>query len=165
MTEKQDIVNLQQAIKHHQINEMLTIIKKEPKILNEITPFGSWLHIAATYGHLDIIELLINMGIDINKRGGVLGGSPINIASSKGYVEMARYLLTCGAEMDVSEPERNPLFAAIYGGHKEIVQLLLDNGIDYTVRYTGEHMTDMDAYEFAVERGQLEIAELIKNYK
>lgn len=36
----------------------------------------------------------------------------------------------CGAELDISEPERNPLFAAIYGGHKLIDDILLSRGVD-----------------------------------
>lgn len=65
------------------------------------------------------------------------------------------------AEIDVSEPERNPLFGAICAANKEIVNLLLDAGMDTSIKYTGQNMKDMSAYEFAKERGQLEIADLI----
>lgn len=63
--------------------------------------------------------------------------------------------------MDVSDPERNPLFGAIYGGHIEIVRLLIDQGIDTHVKYTGKSMKNMDALAFARERGQMDIAALL----
>lgn len=69
-----------------------------------------------------------------------------------------------GAELDISEPDRNPLFAAIYGGHKDIVKFLLDSGIYASVRYTGDNIKNMDAYDFAIERGQKEIAEMLLPY-
>lgn len=66
--------------------------------------------------------------------------------------------------MDISEPDRNPLFAAIHAGHKNIVELLLKTGIDTTVKYTGKSMKDMDAIAFAYEWGRKEIAEMIKEH-
>ena len=64
--------------------------------------------------------------------------------------------------MDTSQPDRNPLFAAIYGGNLEIVKLLVENDIELSIKYSGENMDEMDAYAFAVERGQTEIAEYLK---
>src|SRR5262249_7659824 len=96
-----------------------------------------------------------------NKRGGIFDAAPLNLAASKGFIDIVLYLLNSGAEMDTSEPQRNPLFAAIHGGHAEIVKLLLEGGIDKTVKYTGESMRNMDARACALERGQTEIARLL----
>lgn len=125
------------------------------------TPFGAWLHVAASVGSVEMVKELLDLGVDINARGGTLGGNALNYAASNGHMEVVKYLLSCGAEMDVSEPERNPLFSAIYGGHIEIVNLLIENGIDIHVKYTGESMKNMDALAFAQERGQAEIAALL----
>ena len=157
--------NMRLAIKQGNIKKIKQIIMSNKEILHQMTPFGSWLHVAATFGKLDIIKYLIDCGLDPNIKGGTFNAGSVNRAASRGYYDIVKYLLSCGAGLETSEPDQNPLFAAIYGGCKDIVQLLLDSGIDYTVRYTGEYMKDMDAYDFAVERGQLEIAELIKNYK
>ena len=59
-------------------------------------------------------------------------------------------------------PDRNSLFAAIYGGNLEFVKLLVGHDIDITKKYSGENMKDMDVYAFAVERDQTEIAEYLK---
>ncbi|MBG9595352.1 hypothetical protein P4T54_22595 [Bacillus mycoides] len=63
---------------------------------------------------------------------------------------IVEYLFDNGAILDVSDPNRNSLFSAIYDRHLNIVK----NGIDITVKYTGDTMKDMGAYEFATERGQ-----------
>jgi len=108
-----------------------------------------------------MVRHLVGLGIDINRRGGTFGGSPINEAASEGHLDVVRYLLEVGAELDISDPVRNPLFGAIYGGHIDIVKLLVEKGIDAHVKYTGESMINMDALAFARERGQTDIAALL----
>ena len=130
--------------------------------LRLMTPFGTWLHIAASSGNLKMVQALIELGAEVNARGGTFDGNALNVAASNGHLEVVEYLLSLGAEMDVNEPERNPLFAAIYGGHVDVVRLLLAHGIDPTVTYNGPNMKDMDAFAFATERGQREIADVLK---
>jgi len=156
---------IREAIIEGNIDLVKQYIKPKSEILKVETPFGTWLHIAASHGSTKIVQYLIECGIDLNIESGISDDAAISRASSKGYIEIVRDLLQCGAKLDVSEPDKNPLFSAIYGGHKDIVQLLLDSGIDASVRYTGEYMKDMDAYDFAIERGQKEIAEMLKPYR
>jgi hypothetical protein len=73
----------------------------------------------------------------------------------------ARFLLDAGSVMDTSASVRNALFAAIVGKSPEIARLLLERGIDATVRYTSETMENMDATAFALMRGETEIARLV----
>jgi ankyrin repeat protein len=123
-----------------------------------VTPFGTWLHAAADFGNLTLAQRLVDLGADVNQRSGTFGGAAINLAAAKGHAAVVCYLMSKGAELDVGEPERNPLFSAIYGGHLEIVRLLIEAGIDWRVKYTGENMKGMDALAFARERGQSDIA-------
>jgi len=39
---------------------------------------------------------------------------------------VVEYLLSQEAILDISEPTRNPLFGAIYGGHSAIAKLLMN---------------------------------------
>ncbi|MRX72844.1 hypothetical protein GJU40_11880 [Bacillus lacus] len=107
-------------------------------------------------------EYLINAGIHMNAQGGTFSTNALERATAKGHLNIVDYLINKNAEIDISEPDRNPLFAAIYGGHLEIVTLLVENNINIFIKYTGETMKDMDAYVFAIERGQTEIAEFLK---
>lgn len=150
------------AIKQDNVDKVVELIGSDMKLMNVMMePFGTFLHVAATHGKLEIVKKLIELGADINRRGAILGGGAINEAASDGHIEIVSYLLSCGAELDVSEPERNPLFSAIRGGHVEIAKLLIENGIDIHVKYTGESMKNMDALAFAHEYGQVEIIELL----
>ena len=72
-----------------------------------------------------------------------------------------RFFSIMAQALDVSEPERNPLFGAILKGHTGIAKLLVDRGIDINVQYTGESMKDMDALAFAREWGRSDIAEYL----
>jgi ankyrin repeat protein len=149
------------AIKDGDAEKVRTLIGGSDHLLNLKTPFGTWLHVAAKHGQAKIVQQLISLGADVNARAGVFNGAPIHLAASEGYVEIVRYLLDHGAELDVSEPERNPLFAAIYGGHLDVVKLLSDRGINPHIKYTGKSMENMDALAFARERGQSRIAEFL----
>jgi ankyrin repeat protein len=149
------------AIKQGDIEKVVSPINGGKVRLEMMTPFGTWLHVAAHHGQLEIAKRLVAWGADINRYGGIAGGGPLNEAAAKGHVEIVKYLLSCGAELDVSEPERNPLFSAIYGGYIAIVKLLIENGLNAHVKYTGTSMNNTDALAFANERGQTEIAEML----
>ncbi|MED3125764.1 ankyrin repeat domain-containing protein [Bacillus wiedmannii] len=153
---------IRDSIKSGQLNTLKDLLEREPKMLEYVTPFGTWLHVAAAYGNLEIIEYLIHSGIDIHAKCGTFSTNALERAATKGHLHIAEYFIKHQVEMDTSEPDRSPLFAAIYSGHFEIVKLLVMNGIDITIKYSGNNMKEMDAYTFAVERGEMEIAEYVK---
>lgn len=153
---------IRNAIKLGDMNEVIQLIGDDKEILSTMTSFGTWLHVAAKKGHLEMVEYLINKGIDIDARGDIFDASPLRVAAGAGHFEIVKYLIERGAEIDVSLAKRNPLFGAIYGGHKEVVECLVEKGIDISIRYTGENIKNMNAYEYAREFGQTEIAEYLK---
>ncbi|MEG7843923.1 ankyrin repeat domain-containing protein [Bacillus mobilis] len=153
---------IRDSIKSGQLNTLKDLLEREPKMLEYTTPFGTWLHVATAHGQLEIIEYLINSGINIHAKCGTFSTNALERAATKGHLHIVEYFIKHQVEMDTSEPDRNPLFAAIYSGHFEIVKLLVMNGIDITIKYSGNNMKEMDAYMFAVERGEMEIAEYVK---
>ncbi|MFJ5770999.1 ankyrin repeat domain-containing protein [Psychrobacillus sp. NPDC093180] len=162
MAEKSLNKAIRNAIKLGDMNEVNRLIGDNPESLHSMTPFGTWLHVATKNGHLEIVQYLIQRGIDIDARGGTFDASALNLAAGSGYIEIVKYLIERGAELDVSLAKRNPLFGAIYNGHKEVVELLVEKEIDIAIRYTGENIKDMNVYEYAKEFGQTEIAEYLK---
>ncbi|MEH7051730.1 ankyrin repeat domain-containing protein [Bacillus pseudomycoides] len=162
MDKTQVAKDIRGAIKRRQLDTLRDLLEKDPEMLTWMTPLGTWLHVAAAHGHLEIIEYLTHAGIDIHAQGGTFSTNALERAATKGHLEIAEYLINHNIEIDTSEPDRNPLFAAIYGGHFEIVKLLVENNIDISIKYSGDNMKDMDAYVFAIERGQAEIAEYLK---
>ncbi|MDO7487573.1 suppressor of fused domain protein [Peribacillus frigoritolerans] len=165
MDKKQVAKEIRSAIKKGNIEKVVELIGSNAEYLNMMTPFGTWLHVAASRGELNIVKKLIELGSNINVLGGVYGGGALNEAASAGHIDIVSYLLSCRADMDVSEPERNPLFGAISNGHVDIAKLLIESGINTEVKYSGESKKDMDALTFAREQGQEEIVKLLENQK
>lgn len=57
------------------MDKLRDLLEQEPVMLTWKTPFGRWLHIAADYGRLEIIEYLNNARIDTNgAASGLRGG-------------------------------------------------------------------------------------------
>lgn len=164
MKSREKAIKIYDLIGDGDIEQAKEIIITDKSLLDFVTPFGTWLHVSARAGELDMIKFLVESGMDINLNEGVPKSAPIAHAASEGEMGIVEYLLDNGAILDVSDPNRNPLFSAIYGGHFNIVKYLVQSGIDITVKYTGDTMKDMGAYEFAIERGQVEIAEYLKMY-
>ncbi|ANF46520.1 ankyrin repeat domain-containing protein [Priestia megaterium] len=162
MDQKSINKSIRNAIKAGDINLVKKLIGDDIETLNTMTAFGTWLHVAAKKGHFQIVEYLVEKGIDVNAKGGTFDASALNLAAGSGNLAIVRYLIESGAELDVSLAKRNPLFGAIYGGHKEVVKYLVEKGIDISIKYTGENIKNMNAYEYAREFGQTEIAEYLK---
>lgn len=134
----------------------------KPHLLNEMTSFGTWLHVAVKRGNMEIIEYLISKGIDVNVKDGTFDANALKTAAGAGQLEVVRYLIDNSSIMDTSLAQRNPLFGAIYSGHMNVVKELVERGIDVSVRYTSESLNDMDAHDYAKEFGQTEIANYLK---
>lgn len=156
MEDKEKNRSMLNAVRHGDLEKIKAILDEDFDYLHKLTPFGSWLHIAVSAGQKSVAKYLIEQGIDININGGVSGGNPLNAAAQEGQREMVYFLIKRGACFDISEPERNALFSAIYDGHTDIARILVEAGIDTSVRYTGQSMKNMGALEFAKERGHAE---------
>ena len=79
---KEILRDMQQAIENHNITNVKELIKRNDGILDEVTPFGTFLHDAVAEGFYDIAECLIENGIDINKNNNELNNN-ININKNK----------------------------------------------------------------------------------
>jgi uncharacterized protein len=150
------------AIKEGRKVDVITLLDANPEALHDMTAFGTWLHVAASANQVEIAKELVKRGADVNALGGIGGGNALSRAATDGHYEMAKYLLEEGAEMDVSDSERNPLFGAILDDKVNIVQLLIDHGIDFNIKY-GD--IQMDAMAFAKEQGAGRCYHLLEDIK
>ena len=140
-----------------------------PAELNNPEPStGSHLGWASRWADLQVVKAMVEFGADINLKDSRDGIAPIASACSGGHVEIAKYLLELGCELDVSASIRNPLFACIvgYGGARDeprerfavIADNLIASGMDLTACYDQQSMVDMDASAFAYMWGRRDIA-------
>lgn len=162
--EKEKIKEMRQALKTGNLIMVKQLLRENKELLNAMTPFGTWLQVAAAHGQLECTKYLVQCGIDVNEHGkGMAEGGALKDAAFKGHLEIVKLLYEYGAKLDVSSGTRNPLFAAIYNGHFEVVKFLVENGIDITAHYPVGQLDNVDAYEYARQYGQTEIAEYLKN--
>ncbi|MDC1119510.1 ankyrin repeat domain-containing protein [Gammaproteobacteria bacterium] len=88
---------------------------------------------AAAQGNVEIGQLLISVGVNINGTA-ANGASPLVVATHSGHPDFARLLLEAGADPDAIGAGYNALHAAVLRGDLETVEELLVNGADPDVR-------------------------------
>lgn len=55
-----------------------------------------------------------------------LGSTPLHLAASHGYFEIAKYLISVKASLEaVNKVQNKPLHCAVYAGHVDIVEYIL----------------------------------------
>ncbi|RSL69555.1 hypothetical protein CEP53_002179 [Fusarium sp. AF-6] len=90
--------------------------------------------IAAVRGHVEILDLLYERGIDVEAEGKF--GSALRSACLQGHLRSVRKLLQMGADPKRSGRRGDSLQAAASKGHVEIIKLLISNGAE--VNQTGK---------------------------
>ena len=97
---------------------------------------------AASCGHIRIIELLLDTGIDMNSKD-KQGRTRLHLAVEEYHPELVRFLLTkasIDARTDVSAlagikaPYHGGMIAAAGNGHRDTVMELLEGGVDVNAR-------------------------------
>jgi uncharacterized protein len=145
------------------IEETRKILLAHPELINIHTFFagGTLLHYAAAKPNVEMIELLVQMGFDVNLRGNTYQDSALCSACHNGLLENAQALLRLGATIEQQYAYNDPVFAAIIGKSPGVVELLAGVGADLARRYTLESGDNVDSYDFAVLRGESECAATI----
>ncbi|KAF8489550.1 hypothetical protein F5888DRAFT_1892870 [Russula emetica] len=117
------------AGRHFQLAQVLHRNKSsvEPRGLRENTP----LHSAAFYGDLEMVQVLLDYGADVNSKNR-LRSTPLGYASRDGHrndARVARLLIAHGADPNTRNMiGSTPLHQASGYGRIEIVRLLIEHG-------------------------------------
>jgi ankyrin repeat protein len=118
------------------------------------------LMMAALRGHLDLVELLIKRGAQVNKPG----WAPLHYAatySGNNALAIVRLLLEHHAFVDAESPNRStPLMLAAQYGSEPVVQLLLEEG----AQPLQKNQLGLTAIDFARRAGREPMAQLIARF-
>ena len=96
--------------------------------INEVALGGlTALHIAAHYGHVDVVKDLVAVGIDVSLQALKTGHDALHVASRLGNEKIVSFLLDSGAKPDsVIKQGFTSAHLAAFGGHAKVLQVLLD---------------------------------------
>jgi truncated hemoglobin YjbI len=83
----------------------------------------------------EVVRALVRAGANVNACGGVMRATPLHMAARRGYVEIARALLDCGAAIAARDSKGvTPLQRAVNCCRDAVVQLLEERGAARTTR-------------------------------
>ena len=123
-----------------------------------IKTYNIFLNLASEKGHKEIVELLIQNGIDVNQQDKIFGRNALHWASWKNHKEIVEFLLEKGIDINrQNHAGSTALHCATKEGHKKICELLKERGIDINIK-DDEGKT---ASNWASERDHKEIVELL----
>lgn len=96
------------------------------------TGLASPIHDAALTGDVELMEILIANGADVDERD-VHGYTPLHLAIQEGYTDMAKTLIANGADVNARAVsnggnEVTPLYLSIILGRRALETLLLGQG-------------------------------------
>jgi uncharacterized protein len=120
------------------LDRVRSILGENPQLVNAKNDKG-WtpIQMAAAFGHLDIVDFLIEKNADVNSKDNE-DNTPLHYSASrppfgKGLHQegIPRALITAGADVNATSWNgTTPLHNAAGSGLKDVVQLLISNGAD-----------------------------------
>ncbi|KAK6827461.1 serine/threonine-protein kinase ripk4 [Apiospora arundinis] len=142
--------------------EIATLLINHGAYVNIVNNFG-WgpLSIAQFEGNHDMVRLLVDRGADYNHHLYWYGLTHLHVAARVGELELVRFLINDGAEVNVQATKRKtPLHDAVYFGQLEITKYLVNHGADIDAQTT-QGKTPL---YYAIRSMELEIAEYLVNH-
>lgn len=114
----------------------------------------------ANYKDGQVTELARRMGSRLSLIDICEGGTPLCAAAYKGHVEMTRWLVKVGANVNLghAETRATPLYVAAQEGHTEVVRFLVQSGADVNLCRTDTEATPL---YMAAQEGHLDIVQIL----
>ena len=117
-----------------QINEIKRLLATNKSLVNSFM-YGyrkqTLLHKATQIGHLEVCELLIDHGADVNKQDARKQTS-LWVAAEEGHTDICKVLIQNGASVDKKDvAKRTPFWIAAHKKHYDVCKILIHNGASF----------------------------------
>lgn len=129
------------AIRFGDVRELRQLFNEHPRYVYGVqSGINSWLKDAADYAQIEVAEMLVAMGADVNSRL-PFGATPLRAAIRSGKPEMVEWMLSHGAAVDSEDRGDDRLLISAIDTEPEevalrIVDLLTQRGADVNRAYT-----------------------------
>lgn len=155
-------VDLFEAAALGNFERVAVLLSKEPQTVNRFSNDGfQAIHLAAFFGHPDIVALLLEHGAEANTTAqNAMKVKPLHSAVAARHLEVSRILLEHGADVNARQAEdTTPLQEAAQNGQLEMLDLLLTYGADLLA----EKADGKTALDLASEQGHAQAVEKLKS--
>ncbi|XP_006108017.1 protein phosphatase 1 regulatory subunit 27 [Myotis yumanensis] len=116
-------------VRQGDLEQVGRFIRARKVALDTLYPSGlAALHEAVLSGNLECVKLLVKYGADIHQRDET-GWTPLHIACSDGYPDIARYLLSRGADRGAANDDGDLPADLIDPDAKDLLELFQGPGL------------------------------------
>jgi ankyrin repeat protein len=154
-------VNIFEAAATGNIDQVAELIHGDATQVNAYAADGFQpLGLAAFFGHLAVVELLLIQGAEVNSASkNDLCVMPLHSAAASQHLEIAQALLEQGADPNTRQAgDFTPIHSAAQNGQLEMIHLLLEYGADLNAKSAKGQTPLM----IALEKGHSEAIELLR---
>jgi|WetSurMetagenome_2_1015567.scaffolds.fasta_scaffold07399_7 ankyrin repeat protein len=151
------------AAKAGDLAKVKALLKDNTALITSKDNNTGWtpLHIAARWGHKDVVEFLLANRANVNAKGGIDSVTPLHLAARNGDKNVVESLLANGAEVDAKNSANiTPLHVAAQNGHMDVANLLLANKADVN----GKNNFGNSPLHDALRLGYKDVAELLRQH-
>lgn len=121
------LIRAAQSQTHSLIRDVESVRYRDPRE-GRIRRYRSGLHIVAGFGLVELLNVLLNQGLDINDRDSYKN-TALHNAAIHGQKDVVKVLLERGAEVNAKNLDHNtPLYLAVSCSHDQLIPILLKQG-------------------------------------
>jgi uncharacterized protein len=143
------------------LSDVVQQIDTNPSLLESHSTDG-WtpLHLAAFFGHAELVDALLSRGVKIDSRStNAMENTPLHAAAAGGHTAIVERLLKGGADPRATQHGGwTALHSAAQNGNRAMVEVLVAHGADINARAANEQAP----LDLALMQGRQEVADLLE---